>query len=483
MSLIGGNPVDDAEFEQLMHGLRPFEPAPTLAVACSGGADSMALLLLSCAWARNAGGSISALVVDHGLRPDSAAEARRVCGWAEQAGAHPVLLEWNRPASGADGSASSVGGPVSGANLQARARDARYQLMTAWCRDAGVLHLLVGHHQDDQAETLLLRLSRGSGVDGLAAMAPVVERSQMRVLRPLLDIPRTRLAATLAARGGSSVEDPSNHDSRFARVRMRQLLPMLEREGLSPARLAATAAYMARARAALEGRTAAMLADAAAFFPEGYARIDSDVLCAAEPEVVLRALARIVSVIGGRQDPPRLKRVERLYERLQALSAGERFAGRTIGGCRIFPHRKGGSRKDGSGDAELLVTREPAMARQRLALPEQVQELCWDGRFRLQCSGGGDGLEIRQLGAEGWSMLRRSLPAGTELPAPVLHALPAVWSLEGVVEAPHLNGVAGNPAGRYVHSVAFAPESPIGVRRFANSASAHHTDRIGAKCP
>ncbi|HEC14169.1 MAG TPA: tRNA lysidine(34) synthetase TilS, partial [Rhodospirillales bacterium] len=149
-------PVSKEEFAALMEAFAPFEAAPHIAVAVSGGPDSMGLCLLCDRWARDRGGWVTALSVDHGLRAASAEEALRVGRWMERLGIAHQTLVWpgDKPSSG----------------IQAAARTARYKLMNGWCRDAGVLHLLLAHHRRDQAETFLMRLGRGSGPDGLAAM-------------------------------------------------------------------------------------------------------------------------------------------------------------------------------------------------------------------------------------------------------------------------------------------------------------------------
>src|SRR5580700_10131771 len=154
-------PVAAAEFAGLMAPFEPFEARPRLAVAVSGGADSMALALLAQRWAEARGGELTALTVDHRLREAAAGEAAQVGRWLGQRGiTHRILVRED-------------GHPRGG--VQAAARDARYRLLESWCREAGVLHLLVGHHREDQAETLLLRLARGSGLDGLAGMAALAE--------------------------------------------------------------------------------------------------------------------------------------------------------------------------------------------------------------------------------------------------------------------------------------------------------------------
>jgi tRNA(Ile)-lysidine synthase len=241
-----GAPLTGDEFARLLAPLGPFEPAPHLAVAVSGGADSLALALLADFWARERGGSVTALTVDHRLRPGSTDEAERVRAWLSARGIAHRILTWL--------------GPYPLTDLQAAARAARYRLLADWCRDAGVLHLLIAHHRDDQAETLLLRLGRGSGAAGLAGMAALVEQPDCRLLRPFLSVPPARLRATLDALDQPWIEDPSNRNPVFARVRLRVARQMLDGLGLSPARLADTAGHLGRARAALEAATDALLA-------------------------------------------------------------------------------------------------------------------------------------------------------------------------------------------------------------------------------
>ena len=161
-----------AEFAGLIETLGPFEQRPRLAVAVSGGPDSLCLCLLAAGWAAAQDGAVSALIVDHGLRPEAAAEARQVAAWLRARRIDHHVLRWAgvKPATG----------------IQAAAREARYRLLGDWCRAAGILHLLLGHHLDDQAETVALREARQSGAEGLAGMAAVRELAGLRLLRPFL---------------------------------------------------------------------------------------------------------------------------------------------------------------------------------------------------------------------------------------------------------------------------------------------------------
>ncbi|MGZ0246452.1 MAG: tRNA lysidine(34) synthetase TilS [Alphaproteobacteria bacterium] len=192
-----------------------------MAVAVSGGADSMTLLSLAHDWAAETGATLTALTVDHGLRPEAGAEAAQVAAWCKAHGIAHQTLVWtgDKPDNG----------------LQAAARDARYTLLHEWCHAQGHTELLVAHSQNDQAETYLMRMSRGSGIDGLAAMPLVSDRNGVRLIRPLLTVSRARIEATTAVRSLATVSDPSNRDRRYARVRVRRVsgqspsLPVISR--------------------------------------------------------------------------------------------------------------------------------------------------------------------------------------------------------------------------------------------------------------
>ena len=227
-----------AEFTAAMERFAPFENSPHLAVAVSGGADSMALCLLAHDWAVARGGRVTALTVDHGLRPASAKEAAQVGSWISACGIEHHILRWQgeKPASA----------------VQNSARVARYRLLCEWCRQANVLHLLLGHHADDQSETVLHRLVRGSGIFGLAGMSALVETSEVRLLRPLLSCRPAALRSLLTERGQDWLEDPSNRDPRFARTHVRSVQPSLATVGLTRSVLLAAAAQMAATRSVVQ---------------------------------------------------------------------------------------------------------------------------------------------------------------------------------------------------------------------------------------
>jgi len=402
------------DFAALMAPLAPFEPRPHLAVAVSGGGDSMALALLAHDWATERGGRITALTVDHALRPEAAAEAAQVAAWCRGRGIAHVILTRSGTA------------PANG--IQAFARAARYALLEDWCRDHVVLHLLLAHQSEDQAETMVMRAASGSGVDGLAGMASVVERGTARLLRPLLNVSRARLQEYLVARGQAWIEDPSNRNPAFTRVRIRDELAQAT-PGLSHAERAAMARQYGAERAWREAAVAQWLARFVMLDPAGFAVIDPRAF-AGPAALGPKAFGAVLATISGRPYPPRTERIGRLYQEL----AGDLPQGRTLGGCLVL--RRG---------EKNFICREPSAVAAPLPLTPG-QEVWWDGRFRVALDPAApDGLLLGALGDDA-PMIARELARAKEwgksaalrLPAVVRATLPALRDAKGVVAVPSL---------------------------------------------
>ena len=440
----GAPPFDERAFAGLMQPLGPFEPAPRIAVAVSGGPDSLALCLLAGRWARASGGTVAALTVDHGLRPESAAEAAQVRRWlAAHAIAHRTLRWRAAPRTGA---------------TQAEARAARFALLTGWCRRAGILHLLLGHQREDQAETALQRLVHGSGIDGLAAMAPVRLALEpagggVRLLRPLLSVSAEALAATLAHLNQPWIDDPTNRDTGHARPRLAVALAQLEAEGLGASRLAKVAARAADDRAALDGLCTDLLAGSAHPSPAGFVTLDRAALHRAPPALALRALGRTVATVSGAPYPPRSDPLQRLAQQV----LGENGRASTLGGCRVIPQ----------GAGRVLVCREPAAASETLTL-EPGESALWDRRFvvALARSAGPGRFTVRRLGTDGLARARAQARAAgatletARIPPPARPALPALFDLDGPLAAPHLQyrrTGQRNEAAAVAFAASFAP--------------------------
>jgi len=362
-----------------MAPLGPWDAARRVAVAVSGGADSLALAVLARAW-----GDAVALIVDHGLRASSAAEAEQT---------RAVLAGLGMPAR-----VLTLTGLHAGPGLAARARAARYAALTTACREAGLVDLLVGHHAGDQVETVLMRSRRGSGTGGLAGMAALVEADAIRLLRPLLAAPPSRLRTTLRAAGLGWVEDPTNADLRTTRARLRAelggdlaLVPVARRNGV--------------ARAAAERGAAAELAERVRIYPEGYAVLTPGPIGAPALAMLLRTIS------GGRLPVP-----------AASVAALARAPGpATLAGVRILQAGR-------IGPGWLLVREFAAIA------PPVAWRagLVWDGRFRAV----GEAAAGATLGALGADAAR--FRALSPLPAAILRTLPAIRCDSALSQVPHL---------------------------------------------
>ena len=314
---------------------------PVIVLAVSGGPDSIALMLLAARWrtARKQGPKLVAVTIDHGLRAEARREAAAVKRLARSLGIEHRTLRWigRKPKAG----------------LQEAARLARYRLLAKAARNAGARHVLTAHTLDDQAETVLIRLTRGSGIGGLAGMAHVAPLPEsdgaILLVRPLLDVRKTRLLATLRKAGIGHADDPSNRDPRFTRVRFREAMPVLEREGLSAGRLALLARRARRAESALETAVDEAVTSLA---PEPWSETGPIAFPAARfaklpAEVAMRLLGRAVTRAGN-EGPVELGKLEALHAALVDSLGTVRFR-RTLAGALVTR----------SGDS-LTVERAPA---------------------------------------------------------------------------------------------------------------------------
>jgi tRNA(Ile)-lysidine synthase len=302
----------------------PFVRAKVFLIAVSGGPDSTALLLMAAEWAKRRGKTrIEAATVDHGLRPESANEAKAVAALCARLGLGHRILQWKgvKPTS----------------RLQERAREARYRLLVDRAKAIGADAVMTAHHADDQAETVLFRLLRGSGVAGLRGMDSITERDGMTIARPLIALKKRDLIAFANARGAPFIDDPSNVDPRFARTRLRALLVRLGEEGLDAEALARLARRARDTEEALAHLTAEIEAQIGS-----EATIDGRALFATPIAIAHRILARRVAEVGQR-DATRigLEKIEALALNLRdALDERRAFAA-NLGGAIVRLTAKG----------------------------------------------------------------------------------------------------------------------------------------------
>jgi tRNA(Ile)-lysidine synthase len=296
--------------------LAPLEAAPSALFAVSGGPDSTALLLMAAEWAGRRGTTrIAAATVDHGLRPESAAEAASAARLCERLAVPHRTLVW--------------AGPKPSTRVQERAREERYRLLADHALAIGAKMIVTAHHAGDQAETVLFRLMRGSGVAGLGGIAPMSERDGLAIARPLLGVAKSTLIAFAHARGVDFVDDPSNADPRYARPRLRALIAALAAEGLDSGGLTRLARRAAEADEALERMTDEVEARLGADKP-----IDAGALFAAPIAIVQRILVRRIAAAGGRDlNRIGLEKIEALALRLRDASMRGQALGANVGGA------------------------------------------------------------------------------------------------------------------------------------------------------
>jgi tRNA(Ile)-lysidine synthase len=318
----GRSTIGPAERQALF---RPFDRRSGVLLAVSGGADSTALLLLAAQW-RDEGGAtpLAIATIDHAIRPESAAECDKVAALAHGFALPCRVLKWE--------------GDKPSTRLQERAREARHALLARACLEAGADAIALAHTLDDQAETVLMRLARGSGPEGLAAMrpaAPVPGFGSLVLLRPLLGLRRETLAELVRGAGIAPVEDPSNRDRRFERVRVRDLLPALEPLGLTPQRLVRLAERSARLQAVIEGEAGNRFLSLAER-QQGMIAFDGPSFAALPEELRLRLLHLSLAELGsGRTREPRLERLEALERAVETALAGGEPLRRTLAGMLV----------------------------------------------------------------------------------------------------------------------------------------------------
>jgi tRNA(Ile)-lysidine synthase len=431
------------EFAALMARLGPFEPRPRLAVGLSGGADSLALTLLLKDWVEQRQGSLLALTVDHGLRADSSAEARSVGAMCACLGIDHRTLVW-RPEQG------------KGA-VQARAREARYTLLTEASRGAGIFHLALAHHRDDQAETFLFRLSRSSGLIGLSAMPAVRCLAAVRLMRPLLGLPGARLRATLRSRGVEWIEDPSNLNPAFARTRLRGLLEKMTCDGLSAAQLCHAAQGLGAYRGEMEREAACLIATAVRLHSQGHATLDRSAFARGGWEARVLALASLLVALGGASRPPGRDALGRFTDYV----AGDGTGASTLAGVRAV--RRGAERV-------LLVREERHLERMGVVCGAPAR---WDNRFDVHVptpSGPAPRKEappgklwVGPLREDGWTALPATLRAAAKqvCPWPARVVLPALWDKLGLISQPHLGYVREDWSALARVELIFRPQRPL----------------------
>ncbi len=319
--------ISQSEFAKF---LDPYSLNATIAIAVSGGADSMALILLMHEWAQAHNIKVIGLTVDHQLRIESTAEATQVHNWLQQRDIEHHTLVWHHTT-------------VTSA-LQKKAREARYQLLKDWCRTHQVNTLMTAHHLEDQWETFMMRLSKGSGLKGLRCIQSCIREDDLEIIRPLLSINRDCLKKSLERFSGDFVQDPSNLNTQFERIRWRQLLPTLAEQGLTPENIGLTIErfqttddyIQQQVQLAWESCVDLSLSSSDSTLSSsdlfrGSAKINLKPFKELHPEIAYRILTKLLLEIGGHPYPLPYQSLKRLYHKIITPD----FIGTTGGGCYL----------------------------------------------------------------------------------------------------------------------------------------------------
>jgi tRNA(Ile)-lysidine synthase len=382
-------------------------PDGAMGVAVSGGSDSVALLRLLCNLGRGQGRKIYAATVNHNLRAEAKDEAEFVAKLCRKLNVPHQILSWDNW----DGRG----------NLQSAARDARKGLLTHWAQQVGLNTVAIGHTQDDQAETFLLRLARGSGVDGLSGMRHISGNKPVWV-RPMLGISRKDLRDYLSHLGQSWIEDPSNKDEKYDRVKMRNAMPLLAELGLTSERLANTAHGLQSARAALDGATQTAARKCCTLDAYGTVAIDFGKLQSYALDIQYRVISHAVKWVAGAKYRPRYEALKSVCGQLQQGKS------QTLAGCYIKTLKQ----------EQVIVMREVASMK-----PTALECGCFDGRWQISAGDALQNADIRPLGEKGLQQLEnwRKLDVLRD----ILMQTPAAWRGDTVISAP-LAGFSGSVA-------------------------------------
>lgn len=387
------------------------------ALAVSGGADSMALLGLAIGASKLKGApQFTVLSVDHGLRPEARNETQMVVKWARDHGLNAKVLrhEGDKPRSA----------------VQNWARNLRYDLMAGYCDKHAISALVTAHHMQDQAETFLMRLAKGSGLRGLNAMQPIYKRQSLLILRPMLSQMPEQLRSLCQGKNWPYIDDPSNVDMTYERVRVRNAWPELISLGLTPEMISDTAAKLSMVHHDLELQIDQLIASEAMFTELGVMKIPKTIFIGLTKTLQRGLLQRALSIIGGGDYPPSATSLEHM--RLQAIS--DDVAALTLSGVQMRCRKH-----------HILLGRETkkAMSSGGFVCPSAGAYI-WDNRFFIQFEHGKKGRIIKGLGMVGLAQMReRDVALPKDVPSGYLAALPAVYIGENLLGCPSLAPISG----------------------------------------
>lgn len=372
-----------------------------IAVAVSGGADSMMACYMAKDFCSNYDIELYAVVVDHMLREESSIEAKDVADFLKDHDINVEILKWN--------------GDKPSSNIQAVARNERYKIISSYCKVNEIAHLITGHHADDQAETVFMRIMRGSGVDGISGINAISKIWDINVLRPMLSIDKESIIAAIEQIEWAYVDDPSNKNEKFARVQVRNFLSE-PRWRFMKSKLLLLSKNAGRSRDYLEQQTRLFLQDFCDVCPAGTFSINLNEFQSAHEEIALRSLCRILMYVGGSGVTTRLAQLERVYNDL--LLNG--WKDRTLFGCLIRVRR-----------GNLIVMREWNDIPHLTNLIANC-EVLWDGRFVVKSDVNG---YVKRLSVSDIKVYLDKYASASRISYDVLKTLPFIFNDDGVIIA------------------------------------------------
>ena len=403
------NLITSEDFAKSLEGFALDSAYKKIAIAVSGGGDSMALALLFQEWVQKNGGELLAFTVDHKLRPESGDEALGVQKILNAKGISHEILTWDneKPCT----------------HIQELAREARYNLMLNECKKRGFHVLAVAHNLEDQVETFWMRLSHGSGLDGLSSMAAIRDVDSIKIIRPVMEFTREQLRATCERFNVEWVEDPSNQNKKYLRVKLREFEKLLAEEGMTPARITKSIQKLEDARQALQYMTDKSIEESVEIYPEGHVKLKLNSWKEYPHDIQRRVLTESLQLVYPKTYKTGYDAIEQT--RLDLL--GDSFAGKTLSGCEIFPEKSG----------DVWISREFNTIECNIAVKSGD---VWDKRFLL-AGFADDTLELGVLGDKGLSELRKNEDIAKNLehlPFKIKRILPAVWRDGELLAVPHI---------------------------------------------
>jgi tRNA(Ile)-lysidine synthase len=398
--------------------LQPFEPIPNIAVAVSGGADSLALMILTNKWLKQiGGGNLTAITVNHNLRDNSLQEALEVGSICQQLNIKHIILEWQHEKI------------VS--NIQAKAREARYELLTTYCRRHDILHLFTGHQLEDAVENFFIKLSRASGIFGLI-QSNTSFINNVRICKPILNLTKSECYEVLKNASINCIEDPSNTKRNYFRNDIRlNLQSFFTLNSISPSvfqkRIAESQKSLCYNASLTQDAVISAMCDSTTIYPAGFVKINLNQLSLYDHDVQHYLLTYLLIISSGNQTPPRSEQIKKLLNEIYL----QNFKAITLNKCIID-----------IGKDYLIIYKEPSSI--STVNTEFVDSYFWDNRFRLSKTINCDNLSIGRLDLENYSRIKNSLDLSNVIDAgkhkhKILFTLPAIKKLEKVIAMPNID--------------------------------------------